>query len=47
MTDYERDIYSKIYDITEENLKPSGLDMAFAVNLDRDRFDVPMIIREL
>lgn len=27
MTDYERDIYSKIYDITEDNLKDSGLDM--------------------
>ncbi len=27
MTDYERDIYSKIYDITEDNLKGSGLDM--------------------
>lgn len=27
--------------------KPSGLDMAVAVNLDRDQFDVPVIIREM
>ena len=33
--------------IVVNDRKPSGLDMAFAVNLDRDRFDVPMIIREL
>lgn len=26
--------------------KPSGLDMAVAVNLDRDVFDVPEIVRE-
>lgn len=26
--------------------KPSGLDMAVAVNLDRDVFDVPCIVRE-
>lgn len=26
--------------------KPSGLDMAVAVNLDRDEFDIPVIVRE-
>lgn len=26
--------------------KPSGLDMAVAVNLDRDRFAVPRVVRE-
>lgn len=26
--------------------KPSGLDMAVAVNLDRDKFDIPAVIRE-
>lgn len=26
--------------------KPSGLDMAAAINLDRDKFDLPQIIRE-
>ena len=26
--------------------KPSGLDMAVAVNVDRDKFDLPDIIRE-
>lgn len=26
--------------------KPSGLDMAVAVNIDRDKFDLPSIIRE-
>lgn len=26
--------------------KPSGLDMAVAVNLDRDMFDVPGVVRE-
>lgn len=26
--------------------KPSGLDMAVAVNIDRDKFDLPGIIRE-
>lgn len=26
--------------------KPSGLDMAVAVNLDRDKFDIPVIVRE-
>ncbi len=27
--------------------KPSGLDMAVAVNLERDKFDVPAVVREL
>lgn len=27
--------------------KPSGLDMAVAVNIDRDRFKIPQIIRSL
>ena len=27
--------------------KPSGLDMAIAVNLDRDKFEMPKIIRKL
>ena len=26
--------------------KPSGLDMAVAVNIDRDKFELPGIIRE-
>lgn len=26
--------------------KPSGIDMAFAVNMDRDKFEIPDIIRE-
>lgn len=26
--------------------KPSGLDMSVAINIDRDRFDLPKIIRE-
>lgn len=26
--------------------KPSGLDMAFALNVDRDRFELPEIVRE-
>ena len=27
--------------------KPSGIDMSFAVNIDRDHFDLPVIRREL
>ncbi len=27
--------------------KPSGLDMSVAINMDRDSFDMPQIIREL
>lgn len=26
--------------------KPSGLDMSIAINVDRDKFDLPIIIRE-
>ena len=33
--------------IVVNDRKPSGLDMAIAINLDRDHFFVPNIIREL
>ena len=33
--------------IVVNDRKPSGIDMAYAVNLDRDRFDLPGIRREL
>ncbi len=33
--------------IVVNDRKPSGIDMAYAVNLDRDRFEIPQIRREL
>ncbi|MBQ9359729.1 MAG: hypothetical protein IJT96_01675 [Lachnospiraceae bacterium] len=33
--------------IVVNDRKPSGIDMAYAVNLDRDSFEMPEIIREL
>lgn len=32
--------------IVVNDRKPSGIDMAFAVNMDRDKFEIPDIIRE-
>lgn len=32
--------------IVVNDRKPSGLDMAVAMNIDRDQFDLPQIIRE-
>lgn len=32
--------------IVVNDRKPSGLDMAVAMNIDRDKFDLPQIIRE-
>lgn len=32
--------------IVVNDRKPSGLDMAFAVNLERDKFELPYVIRE-
>lgn len=32
--------------IVVNDRKPSGIDMAFAVNIDRDKFEIPDIIRE-
>ena len=33
--------------IVVNDRKPSGIDMAYAFNLDRDRFDLPKVKREL
>ena len=33
--------------IVVNDRKPSGIDMAFAVNLDRDQFALPKVRREL
>lgn len=33
--------------IVVNDRKPSGLDMAFGLNLDRDIFDLPQVVREL
>ena len=33
--------------IVVNDRKPSGIDMAYAVNLDRDSFEMPELIREL
>lgn len=33
--------------IVVNDRKPSGLDMAVALNMDRDRFELPEVVREL
>ena len=33
--------------IVVNDRKPSGIDMAYAINLDRDSFEIPEIIRKL
>ncbi len=33
--------------IVVNDRKPSGIDMAYAINLDRDRFEAPVVKREL
>lgn len=33
--------------IVVNDKKPSGLDMAVALNMDRDRFELPEVVREL